>query len=118
MRYILILTLLLGLSCGKKGENLNVTADGPDHWLVFDPFCAYRISRPKLKRAMTGTRKFSIPTKDIKCRPLNVTKRQYLGEEYGFDEAFEDGQWVYMLDDQSLENLYKFMLAHGMMVED
>ena len=114
MKYLILLLIIF--SCGKT--DFGVTTSGPEHLLFFDPFCTVRIKASRLKRGMNGTRRIAIPSDEIVCRRLNVTKKEYLGRYYDIEEVIEDGERIYIINDDGMDNLYEYLIQHGLMSED
>ena len=115
MKFLLIGLLVIFSSCGK--DEVVVTRDGPEHFLVFDPFCSVRIKATRLERTMNGTRRLRVADEEVVCRRLNVTKREYLGRYYDMEEVFEDGERAYIINEDGMDNLYQYLIHHGLIVE-
>ena len=114
MKAILMVFVLLCASCGSRGR-VELVRTGPNSVLIFDAFCTVEITR---SRAIGRKNRLVIREQDVVCSSLNVTKREYLTSEYGLEEILEDGQRVYIITDTSMDNLYRYLMAHNLMEEE
>ena len=112
-----VLLLLLVFSCGKDVE-VEVIPDGPDSLLIIDKFCTTRVARHSFERNMHGTRRLVIREQNITCRMLNVTKSEYLSENYKFEEVFEEGERVWILGDEAMDYVHEYLIRNNLIEEE
>lgn len=111
MKYLIILLMLV--SCGSGGR-IDVIEEDPDTLLFFDRFCTVRVKKTTLVRMSTGTRRLRIDDSEIRCRMLNMSKREYLGEVYNLEDVFEDGERLWILGDEGMEALYEYLIRNNL----
>ena len=120
-----ILILVLTVSCGKGGR-IEAVRTGPDSFLVWDRFCTteVQVSSRSVSRRMGGRRvagarrKLIIKEDAIRCSALNVTKEEYIGEVFSFEEAFEDGERIYIIGERENEATFEYLIRNNLIEEE
>ena len=112
---VLLLSLLLLFSCGKKGTDLNIEKIAIDEFLIFDSpgLC---VGRFKVQRYKSGTI-FGALIDQISCRGYNLVLQQFLSEKIGAEKVIEDGEPVFILTVEDMLKLQKFLLDKGIILD-